>query len=78
MTDGQTFGQRRVRVDFNPSGDLQVRGFKEEQADFIDDCERSKNEAPDPEAKRLWALAQTAAEEAAMWATKAATYEGGK
>ena len=72
----QTLGQRRVRLDFNPSDDPVVYELKRTQADFIDDCERHKNEATDPEEKRLWALAQTAAEEAAMWAVKAATYEG--
>ena len=73
----QTLGQRRVRVDFSPSEKALVRYVKLAQADNIDVYERYKNEATDPEEKRLWALAQTAAEEAAMWAVKAATYEGG-
>jgi hypothetical protein len=76
MSEG-TLGQRRVRVDFNPSGDPFVLSLNLAQADNIDVYERYKNAANDPEEKRLWALAQTAAEEAAMWAVKAATYEGG-
>jgi hypothetical protein len=72
----QTFGQKRVRLAFNPSDNAFVGYVKSAQADNIDVYERAKNDATDPEAKRLWALAQTAAEEAAMWAVKAATYPG--
>ena len=77
MTDEQTLGQRRVRLGFNPSGNPFVRMLKLSQADNIDVYESQRQIAKaDPERARLWALAQTAAEEAAMWAVKAATYEG--
>lgn len=64
----QTEGQMRVRVYFNPYGNEMVEVIKTLTASLIDLCERLK--AKDP---RLAALAQTAYEEAAMWAVKAAT-----
>ena len=64
----QTIGEKRVRVSFNPSTDSVVDLLKERTAGLIDLCETLK--AKDP---RLAALAQTAYEEAAMWAVKAAT-----
>ena len=63
-----SLGAARVREDFNPSGDNMVNKIKRYTADLIDLCEDLK--AFDP---RLAALAQTAYEEAAMWAVKAAT-----
>jgi hypothetical protein len=61
-------GEDRVRVSFNPSNDDVVDQIKSATADLINLCEglRSKD-------GRLVALAQTAYEEAAMWAVKAAT-----
>ncbi len=64
----QTLGQKRVRASFNPAQDSKVDDIKQRTADLIDECERLK--AKDP---RLAALAQTAYEEACMWAVKAAT-----
>jgi hypothetical protein len=61
-------GAARVREDFNPSGDDTVTKIKRYTADLIDLCEDLKNLDP-----RLASLAQTAYEEAAMWAVKAAT-----
>lgn len=63
-----SIGAARVRETFNPSGDAMVTKLKRHTADLIDLCEDLK--AKDP---RLAALAQTAYEEAAMWAVKAAT-----
>jgi hypothetical protein len=63
-----TLGEQRVRVSFNPSGDNIVDKIKRLSADLIDLCEGLKDNDP-----RLAALAQTAYEEAAMWAVKAAT-----
>lgn len=62
-----TIGDDRIRVDFNPSGDTLVKEIKRVTAILIDICEELKEKAP-----RLVALAQTAYEEAAMWAVKAA------
>ena len=64
----QTTGEERVRVSFNPSGNERVDEIKRVAAELIDLCEEMKGKEP-----RLAALAQTAFEEGAMWAVKAAT-----
>lgn len=61
-------GEDRVRVKFNPSADGVVDQLKQKSAELIDLCETLK-----PLDGRLASLAQTAYEEAAMWAVKAAT-----
>jgi len=66
--DGMSLGANRVRESFNPSGNVMVDKIKRYTADLIDLCEELKDKDP-----RLAALAQTAYEEAAMWAVKAAT-----
>jgi hypothetical protein len=66
-----TKGEARVRASFNPSADSAVDKIKQETAKLIDYTETLITE--DGETKRLVALAQTAFEEAAMWAVKAAT-----
>jgi len=63
-----SIGSDRVRESFNPSGDNMIDKLKRYTADLIDLCEDLKHLDP-----RLAALAQTAYEEAAMWAVKAAT-----
>ncbi|MEE9569297.1 MAG: hypothetical protein V3W37_07925 [Candidatus Binatia bacterium] len=73
-----SLGTERVRTDFNPgilnedtekqAVALIVQHIKAKSADLIDYCEGLKEKDP-----RLAALAQTAYEEAAMWAVKAAT-----
>jgi hypothetical protein len=63
-----SLGAHRVRESFNPSQDNMVDKLKRHTADLIDLCEELKVLEP-----RLAALAQTAYEEAAMWAVKAAT-----
>lgn len=65
-----TLGQTRVRVDFNPSANPLVNDIKEKTAFLIDTLEELKSVSPDP---RACSVAQTAYEEAAMWAVKAAT-----
>jgi hypothetical protein len=65
----QTMGQRRVRADFNPSNDELVAEIKAKTAELIDLC----NHQLANKDQRLSALAQTAFEEGAMWAVKAAT-----
>ena len=66
----QTLGQRRVRTSFNPSKDNLVDEVKRMSASLIDLCDIHKDLDP-----RLAALAQTAYEEAAMWAVKLVTTE---
>lgn len=69
MDDRQmTLGEQRVRRTFNPTSNRQVEEIKIATAELIDMCEELK--AKDA---RLASLAQTAYEEAAMWAVKAAT-----
>lgn len=63
-----TVGEKRVRVDFNVDGDPAVDEVKKMSAHLIDLCEFEKDKDP-----RLCALAQTAFEEAAMWAVKLVT-----
>lgn len=64
-----TLGEQRVRIMFNPSANDEVSVIKMKVADLIDFCEKRLK----PKDGRLAALAQTALEEAAMWAVKAAT-----
>ncbi len=65
-----SIGEDRVRVQFNPSSINTVDIIKQKSAELIDICEALKVHDG-----RLAALAQTAYEEAAMWAVKAATVE---
>lgn len=80
-----TKGESRIRVSFNVAtgtAKTNVNAIKEESAKLIDFCEdgiadakaKEWNDNAKGEAIRLWALAQTTYEEAAMWAVKAATY----
>lgn len=69
-----SLGMRRVRAAFNPSENGAVDAIKRQAAALIDYCEKLKATGHDP---RLCSLAQTAIEEGAMWAVKAAT-DGGK
>lgn len=74
-----TLGERRVRLGFNPSGNAAVDRIKRIAADAIDLCAEMRQRATmlEPaeagEMHRLLSLAQTAFEDAAMWAVKAAT-----
>ena len=69
-----SLGEERVRVDFNPGGSPIVQDIKGKTADMIDLLEEMKNRQGKPDTDpRLIALAQTAYEEAAMWAVKAVT-----
>jgi len=82
----KSIGENRVRIDFNVSKDSTVDEIKRRSADLINlvDNEKEYNttavspsvQVPTahPEKMRLIALAQTAYEEAAMWAVKAATW----
>jgi hypothetical protein len=68
-----TLGQQRVRATFNPSKASVVDDIKGATAALIDLCEDAKSRQSSGEEGRLWALAQTMYEDAAMWAVKAAT-----
>jgi hypothetical protein len=66
-----TKGQYRVGINFNPSANDMVGKIKLAAADLIDLIETISADTEDR--PRLKALAQTAIEEGAMWAVKAAT-----
>jgi hypothetical protein len=68
-----TLGEERVRLSFNPGADSLVTEIKRATAALIDLCDRHDGVAVTPEEQRLWALAMTHYEDAAMWAVKAAT-----
>jgi len=76
----KTLGEKRVRIDFNPSADGAVDQIKQKSAELINlvkglprkDGNTSSTEA-EGERQRLISLALTSYEEAAMWAVKAAT-----
>jgi hypothetical protein len=72
-----TKGEYRVGINFNPSGDDLVGRIKRASADLIDLIETIDvahgGQAINPEVVRLKATAQTAIEDGAMWAVKAAT-----
>ena len=75
MAPDQTIREQRVRINFNPAtsergGEVadKVRLIKLKSAELITLCDDLKSKDP-----RLASLAQTAYEEAAMWAVKAAT-----
>lgn len=63
-----TVGEKRVRSAFNPSNNDLINQLKSKHAELINMCEDLKSLDP-----RLASLAQTALEEACMWAVKAAT-----
>lgn len=65
-----TKGETRIRTNFNVSGSGQVDRIKHAAADLIDLIEALPDGA---ETTRLKDLAQTAIEQGAMWAVKAAT-----
>lgn len=83
-----TKGEYRVGIAFNPSADDKVAKIKRAAADLMDlidtiplpdwpdelsHDEEIRISAQEDEVLRLKALAQTAIEEGAMWAVKAAT-----
>jgi hypothetical protein len=68
-----SLGEERVRATFNPSGHELVNQIKRKTAELIDLCHSCERMAEVAEEKRLWALAMTHYEDAAMWGVKAAT-----
>lgn len=67
-----SIGEKRVRVEFNPSKSGGVDQLKQKTAELINLCEELRS-GGDQEVNRLVALAQAKYEEAAMYAVKAAT-----
>jgi hypothetical protein len=79
-TRTQTFGQRAVGLDFNPSGDPKVTECKQAFAGIIDMLHRLRENATGASAgarserARLASVAITEAQTAQMWAVKALTW----
>ena len=74
MASTKSLGEYRVGVDFNPGKNPVVDEIKRKTAELIDLCRSaSMDKLGDPEISRLWALALTHYEDAAMWAVKATT-----
>jgi hypothetical protein len=73
-----TLGESRIRILFNVSNNSDVHKVKMDTAssiDFMQSFRADKDGVPaDSEKQRLLSLAQTAYEEAGMWAVKALTY----
>lgn len=70
-----SLGEDRIRIKFNPSDKSDVYVIKAKTAELIDLLDRLRNKgSADGEHQRLWSLAQTHYEDAAMWAVKAVTF----
>ena len=69
-----SFGESAVGISFNPSGSSEVDEFKQVAANFINLCNDAREEATNPEVKRMYSLAITECQTAQMWAVKAATW----
>lgn len=71
-----TFGEKAVGLTFNPSADPIVDELKREYAKIIDLCHMKRGQLmAGSDAHRLWAIAITQAQDAQMWAVKAATWK---
>lgn len=83
----KSLGEKRVRTDFNTTGSDVVNSIKQKTAELInlleavrnDEVSKTYEQSPETlqevsgEKLRLIALAQTAYEEAALWAVKSCT-----
>ena len=72
----QILGEKRVRVNFNITGDDLVHQIKSKSAELIDLCELMRicnedGQSGTGEKQRLLSLAQTEFESGAMWEVKA-------
>lgn len=71
----QTFGQKAVGLQFNPSNQDDVAVAKAEAAALIDRAHQLRLNTENPEIKRMASLAITHAQEAQMWLVKAQTWK---
>lgn len=71
----QTFGQKAVGLQFNPSNQDDVALAKAEAAALIDRAHQLRLNTENPEVKRMASLAITHAQEAQMWLVKAQTWK---
>lgn len=69
----ESYGEKAVGLQFNPSGDDHVTTVKRLFATVIDMCDQLRATA-DSEQARLYSIAITEAQTAQMWAVKAMTW----
>ena len=70
----QTYGQKAVGLNFNPSGDEAVSRCKQIFADAIDQLQELRENSTSGETARLASIVITEAQGAQMWAVKALTW----
>jgi len=68
-----SLGKDRVRINYDPSGNDLLNKIKSATANLIDLCDSCCDSGAGTEERRLWALAMTHYEIAAMFGVKAAT-----
>ena len=71
----QSFGEKAVGLQFNPSGLSLVDDVKRQVAVLIDQLNSLRNESDDPDVKRMYSVAITELQTAQMWAVKAVTWQ---
>lgn len=71
----QTYGEKAVGIDFNPSCLTDIDVMKKKFADVIDKMDYIRSESTSAEQKRLCSVAITQIQTAQMWAVKARTWE---
>jgi hypothetical protein len=69
-----TFGEKACGVSFNPGGSMEVAVIKQLYAGLVDALHRRREEATNPEVKRMLSIAITETQTAQMWAVKAITW----
>jgi streptogramin lyase len=73
-TQPMTFGEKACGVSFNPGGSMEVAVMKQLYAGLVDALHKRREEATDPEVKRMLSIAITETQTAQMWAVKAITW----
>lgn len=69
-----TFGQKAVRLSFNPSGSPEVNEIKQAYANIIDTLNDLRNSTMSIEVKRMASTAITEAQTSQHWAVGALTW----
>lgn len=70
-----TFGEKACGVTFNPGGSIEVAIIKQLYAGLVDALHDRREQAADPEVKRMLSIAITETQTAQMWAVKAITWQ---
>jgi hypothetical protein len=73
--DEQTFGQKAVGINFNPSNEDAIYVCKKRYADLIDEMNDLRAISDSQEQKRLCSVAITELQTAQMWSVKALTWK---